>query len=463
MSTISRKVEVDKGKASFPGIAKKKDIKFKTFLRNTVLTAMQQRGWVEVDAKESSDDSAWDIYWADRDWMASEYDQLHLESGQRVNHFRNDRELCRKDLLVKNLKKHKRTLARSATQEECDSFDFWPTTYVLPGDYALFAEQFKKQTSSSSSALPAGSSSGPAGGAASGASSTSNAWIMKPIGRSQGKGIFLFTKLKDIEKWKKDSRFGESSSKVDHHKEGGKGSAADKEPEAYVVQRYIANPYLVGGRKFDMRIYALVTTFMPLTVWLYRDGFCRFSSARYSNNVADLENAFVHLTNVAVQKKSEGYSADPFGGKWDLRHLKLYLMSRHGSKAVDTLFSQMVGIILKSLQAVQAVVIQDKHCFELYGYDILFDEDLKPWLVEVNASPSMSASTLDDAAMKVAMLSSLFDIVDLEGKRTGDEVRIGGFDLITQQQDRNPSSSSSSSSSSWILIPRPYHPRCCRR
>ena len=44
---------------------------------------------------------------------------------------------------------------------------------------------------------------------------------------------------------------------------------------------------------------------------------------RYSNNVADLENAFVHLTNVAVQKKSEGYSTDPFGGKWDLRHLKV--------------------------------------------------------------------------------------------------------------------------------------------
>eukprot|EP00614_Pseudopedinella_elastica_P024775 CAMPEP_0172645636 /NCGR_PEP_ID=MMETSP1068-20121228/239831_1 /TAXON_ID=35684 /ORGANISM="Pseudopedinella elastica, Strain CCMP716" /LENGTH=282 /DNA_ID=CAMNT_0013459877 /DNA_START=200 /DNA_END=1048 /DNA_ORIENTATION=- len=179
-----------------------------------------------------------------------------------------------------------------------------------------------------------------------------------------------------------------------------------------------------------MRIYALVSSWMPLTCWLYRQGFCRFSSARYSSAPADLENSLMHLTNVAIQKKSDGYSLDPFGGKWDLRHLKLYLMSRHGPEAADKLFKDIELLILRSLVAVKPALIHDKRCFELYGYDVLFSDDLKPWLVEVNASPSLTANTKDDEAMKVTMLAAMLDIIDLEGDRTGDEVRIGGFDLV---------------------------------
>ena len=48
------------------------------------------------------------------------------------------------------------------------------------------------------------------------------------------------------------------------------------------------------------------------------------------------------------------------------------------------------------------MIISDKHCFEMYGYDVMMDDDLKPWLIETNASPSMSADTPEDRVRQSA-------------------------------------------------------------
>ncbi len=66
------------------------------------------------------------------------------------------------------------------------------------------------------------------------------------------------------------------------------------------------------------------------------------------------------------------------------------------------------------MQSVQKTIINDKHCFELYGFDILFDANLKPWLIEINASPSMTANTPSDYEMKVGLLDDTFTVLDLE-------------------------------------------------
>jgi tubulin polyglutamylase TTLL9 len=82
---------------------------------------------------------------------------------------------------------------------------------------------------------------------------------MKPIGKSRGRGIKVISNLADL-------------------------SYTDN----IVVQKYITNPLLLDGYKFDMRIYALCTSYNPLTVYLYRSGFARFAHDRYDN--IDIEN-----------------------------------------------------------------------------------------------------------------------------------------------------------------------------
>ena len=86
------------------------------------------------------------------------------------------------------------------------------------------------------------------------------------------------------------------------------------------MSRYIENPLLINGRKFDMRIYVLVTGVDPLKIYVYQEGLIRFASEKYSNS---FENWFAHLTNYSLNKKNDRVP-DPEEDsdlKWTLAHL----------------------------------------------------------------------------------------------------------------------------------------------
>lgn len=72
----------------------------------------------------------------------------------------------------------------------------------------------------------------------------------------------------------------------------------------------------------------------------------------------------MHLTNVAIQKQAKGYNEG--GCKWLLNDLRMYMVSKHGEEVVDECFTAIHKLILRTLQSVQKIMINDKHCFEMY-------------------------------------------------------------------------------------------------
>ena len=83
------------------------------------------------------------------------------------------------------------------------------------------------------------------------------------------------------------------------------------------------------GKKFDMRIYCLVTTFHPLKAYLYQQGFFRFCNEKFSVHVSDINNIYMHLTKVSIQKKYKKYQKSN-GGKFSLQNLLFYLENMYG-------------------------------------------------------------------------------------------------------------------------------------
>lgn len=149
-----------------------------------------------------------------------------------------------------------------------------------------------------------------------------------------------------------------------------------------------------------------------------------------------------HLTNVAIQKNAEEYNQE-HGSKWNIDNLRFYLEQTRGKHLTDKCFDDIKNIIYISLKSVQTTIINDKHCFEVYGYDILIEDNLKPWLIEVNASPSLTTTTESDRVLKMNLIQEVFQIVippewtdDPQSKHGANmckEVQVGSFNLIIDE------------------------------
>ncbi|XP_031990703.1 tubulin polyglutamylase TTLL5 isoform X6 [Hylobates moloch] len=283
-----------------------------------------------------------------------------LSEAQKVNHFPRSYELTRKDRLYKNIIRMQHTHGFKA-------FHILPQTFLLPAEYAEFCNSYSKDR-------------GP--------------WIVKPVASSRGRGVYLINNPNQISL-----------------------------EENILVSRYINNPLLIDDFKFDVRLYVLVTSYDPLVIYLYEEGLARFATVRYDQGAKNIRNQFMHLTNYSVNKKSEDYVScdDPevedYGNKWSMSAMLRYL--KQEGRDTTALMAHVEDLIIKTIisaelaiaTACKTFVPHRSSCFELYGFDVLIDSTLKPWLLEVNLSPSLACDAPLDLKIKASMISDMFTVV----------------------------------------------------
>ncbi|KAH7438325.1 hypothetical protein KP509_04G010200 [Ceratopteris richardii] len=327
---------------------------------------IQKMGW-----QEASDDRGWHLIWTDTSIGPERL--MTMRRGQKVNHFLGMLQICRKKSLARHLSNMRRMFPAD--------YKFFPRAFILPNHIQELVMRLN--------------------------SDRLRTYILKPDNGCQGRGVVLVQNVADLKQ--------------------AIGSMAGSN---MLAQKYLTNPMLLNGYKFDLRIYALILSCDPLRLFLYKEGLARFCTEKYMKpEKANLKSSCMHLTNYAVNKNNSNFEFNSSlaetdrGSKWTLTSLFKALAAR----GYDTgrLKRQIRKMVVMTIISIVPLLIHNyrncvneddngRTCFELLGMDVLLDDKCRPWLLEVNHSPSFAIDTPLDFKVKESLLTDTLRLLNID-------------------------------------------------
>ena len=285
-----------------------------------------------------------------------------LNKYQKIYHFIGNYIYFQKDTLYTNYLYMKSYFPRNYT--------YMPITYIYPKNKETIEKKFKNYKLN-----------------------MKNLWIVKPVNLFSGKGIHLFKSLKE------------------------------ENDKNYVISRYL-NSHVINGKKYDLRLYVLLTGFNPLRIYLNKEGLVRIASSKYTLNINSVDNKFVHLTNTAINTQNKDYvypksTDDSSANKWNLNTYRKYLKSKKINSTI--IFDKIKDIVIKTIISGQRTMVNttnelnlnDRNMFNVFGFDILITDKLEPSLLEVNTRPFMYIYDKMDKIIKTNLFVDTLNIVGI--------------------------------------------------
>lgn len=212
-------------------------------------------------------------------------------------------------------------------------------------------------------------------------SSSQNLWLVKRVGQENGKGVRVDSQLSQL-----------------------LGIAAEFRFDC-MAQKYMERPLMPQGRKMDLRIWMLVSSWNPMHAWLWAEPYARLASKPMNFDIGELHDPLVHLTNRSQQKKAPGLngqvdpkrvSDDTSLPCWTLPRLVQWLEGPAGFKKGtwhSQVWPRLVAVAQKVTKSLEAIPGKeppsDIRCFEVIGLDMMLDRELRPWFLEANSTPDL--------------------------------------------------------------------------
>lgn len=211
-------------------------------------------------------------------------------------------------------------------------------------------------------------------------------WITKPRNECSGAGISVYEAT--------DPTLKRHVSESVNHKRS-------------VVQSYVADPLLLGGYKFHMRVHLFVTSLSPPQAYVQAGGQCLCSTKLYhleKSGLGDNFDAPVHISNTGLNMKKEqreGFLKKKAvigrGQQILMRQLEAHLAKHYPGFSKEALWGQILHIaaeVVRHLATAPSIQRNGKlvpgQFLDILGMDLILDSKLKVWMCETNASPGLS-------------------------------------------------------------------------